>query len=460
MHSLKRTFFEKIFIIIIIMLFALPQISLATAFHLNPKNTLTIVVKDPKSGRVVFKKHQAYFYGLTKANKLISEGQIVPREFIIKYKKPKNGLNIHRKNLIKTTVTKFRAHTKELNRDLGLTLIQLPKDRNYFKTLQELTKNPNVEYVEPNYIVKAQFIPNDPYYALEWGPQAIKIGSAWNKVDLTKRACVTIAILDSGINSNHEDLKDNIIPGYDVINKDNNTNDLLGHGTHVAGIAAGIANNGIGIAGIASGCKIMPVKVIDDDGSGSDADIIEGIKYATDHGAQVINMSLGGPDSSNAIQDAVNYAIRRGVSVVAAAGNEDGPIGTPGNCQGVITVGAIERNNQRASYSNFGPKLDVVAPGTDILSTYNSGKGPSGYTYFSGTSMATPFVTGVVALIKAVNPNLSPAAVTDIIDQSATDLRDHGFDNFYGYGLVNADKAVDLASKKAGASIYFPTPTS
>jgi thermitase len=446
MRSLEKGFLKKLPIAIVaVVLFLLPQISLAASGNANPKNTQTIILKDAKSGRIVFRSQGAYFYGLAKKNKIISKGRIAPRELIVKYKNGKNAPTIKGKSPIKTAVAEFAAQTKTLNSNLGLTLVQLPKDKDYFKTLRKLTKNPNVEYVEPNYIVRAQSIPNDPYYAMQWGPQMIKAESAWNKVDPVKRARVIIAVLDSGINSSHEDLKSSIVPGYDFVYDDNNTNDGMGHGTHVAGIAVGLTYNGIGIAGIASGCKIMPVKVLDDDGNGSDADIIEGIKYATDHGAQVINMSLGGPETSNAMQDAVNYAISHGVNVVAAAGNENGPIGTPGNCKGVITVGAIERNGKRASYSDFGPKLDVVAPGSDILSTYIGGTGPSGYTYFSGTSMAAPFVSGVAALIKAVNPNLSPATVTDIIRRSATDLGVPGFDDYYGYGLVNADKAVDLA---------------
>lgn len=295
------------------------------------------------------------------------------------------------------------------------------------------------------FIIKEQSIPNDPYYAFQWGFRMIGADLVRDKVKPAKIARVTIAVIDTGVNSNHKDLKVNIVPGYNFVDNNTNTMDHFGHGTHVAGIAAGLTNNDVGIAGIAGGSKIMPVKVLDDNGDGSDADIIKGIRYATDHGAQVINISLGGPDSSNAMQDAITYAIKHGVNVVAAAGNENGPIETPGNCKGVITVGAIDRNGKRASYSNFGPKLDVTAPGSDILSTYIDGNGPSDYTYFSGTSMAAPFVSGVVAMVKAANPNLSPAEITDIIHRSATDLGDPGFDNYYGYGLVNAVKAVDLA---------------
>jgi subtilisin family serine protease len=460
MRSLNKNGFLRNLLIMlsIVMIFSFPQISVATSSSSNQKTKPTILAKGAKSGAVIFKEQGAYFYGFSKAKKIINEEQIAPREFIVKYKNHKSALSIKGQNLITTTINKFAAKTKELNSNLGLTLVQLSKDQNYFKTLQALTKNPNVEYAEPNYIVKAQFIPNDPYYAFQWGPQIIKAESAWDKVDPAKRARVTIAILDSGINSSHEDLKGSIIPGYDVVNNDNNTTDVVGHGTHVAGIAAALTNDSTGIAGIASGCKIMPVKVLDDTGSGSDADIIKGIKYATDHGAQVINMSLGGPGSSNALQEAINYATGHGVNIVVAAGNENDVIDTPGNCQGVITVGAINRNGKRASYSNFGPKLDVVAPGTDILSTYIGGTGPSGYTYFSGTSMAAPFVSGVVALVIATNPNLSPAAVTNIIHQSATKLGDPGFNNYYGYGLVNADKAVDLTLAEAGTlnpSLYL-----
>lgn len=451
----KNVFLRNLFIILsVIMLFSFPQISVAVSNNSNQETKPTIIAKDSTSGAVIFKIQGAYFYGFSKANQISNKRRIAPQEFIIKYKNQKTSLATRGQSPITTTIDKLAANTRELDSNLGLTLVQLPKEQNYqnyFKTLQALRQNPNVEYVEPNFITKTQYIPDDPYYAFQWGPQVIHAESAWDKIDPAKLANVTIAILDSGINYNHEDLKSSIVRGYDIVNNDNNVNDVMGHGTHVAGIAAAVTNDGTGIAGIAGGCNIMPVKVLDDDGNGNDADIIKGIKYATDHGAQVINLSLGGPDSSNAIQEAVNYATNHGVSVVTAAGNENGPIDTPGNCRGVITVGAIERNGTRASYSNFGPKLDVVAPGSDILSTY-IGTGPSGYTYFSGTSMAAPFVSGVVALIKAANPNLSPSEVTDIIHRSATDLGQHGFSNYYGYGLVNADKAVDLALQETWTS--------
>ncbi len=402
----------------------------------------TIVAQDEHSKRVLLKKNNDYYFGTVHTRNVINHGQIVPKEFIVKYKdsalKQETLLREH-------IIRKYTAQIKELNENAGLHLLQLPSDQSYFKAMRELSQNPNVEYVEPNYVVKAKFVPNDPYYAFQWGNQMIRADLAWDKANLVKKSNVIVAVLDTGVNINHEDLKQVTIPGIDLADDKNSTNDVVGHGTHVAGIIAGQTNNGTGISGIAPNSKIMPVKVLDDEGIGDDANIVEGIKYATDHGAQVINMSLGGPGTSEVLQDAINYATSRGVNVVVAAGNENGPIDTPGNCKGVLTVGAIERNLKKADYSNYGKKLDVVAPGSNILSTYSDGKGPSGYTYFSGTSMATPFVSGVVALIKSVNPTLSPEAVTDIIHRSATHLGTPGFNPYYGYGLLNADKAVVLA---------------
>lgn len=421
-------------------------------------NDTTVVAKDTSSGAVVFKKQGSYYFGIDRSNQIVTKGRIAPREFIVKMKGQTFPLVDQDNNPVATIAKKFAAKTEILNSNLGLSIFRVANDKDYISALQTLSKNPEVQYAEPNYIFKAESIPNDPYYSQEWGAKTLQAEAAWDKVPLSKRANVTIAILDTGINAAHEDLKNSIVPGYDFVNNDTNPADGQGHGTHVSGIAAAVANNALGIAGIAGGSKIMPIKVLDDTGSGDTSTIIQGIKYAADHGAQIINMSLGGQGTSSAMQDAINYATGKGVTVVAASGNENGAVDMPGNCQNVIAVGAIASNNQRASYSNFGPELDVVTPGTQIYSTYIGG--PSSYTNMSGTSMATPFATGVAALIKAANPSLSPAAVTNILHQSATDLGTSGFDNYYGYGLVNASKAVDLAMQgTTPAPSPTPTPT-
>ena len=421
----------------------------------------TVIVRDSKTGAVIFERNGIYYFGYSASNseEPVTQGEIRPKEILVKYKQPAiNGkqLTVQGMDAVHETAARHSGSTQSVNEPFRLAMVKVSHDKDYFQTLQDLKRNPAVEYAEPNYVLRAQTAPNDPYYAQQWGPPMIHAESAWSKVDTAKRAAVTIAILDTGINATHEDLKSSIVTGYNLVSNNSNTNDGFGHGTHVSGIAAALVNNAKGIAGIAGGSKIMPVKVLSDSGSGDLSTIINGIKYATDHGAQVISMSLGGPGNSQAMQDAINYANNHGVSVVAASGNENGTIDTPGNCNGVITVGAIEQSGQRASYSNYGPELDVVAPGTNIISSYIGG--PSRYTTMSGTSMATPFVAGVVALVRAANPNLTPSQVTTVIQQSATDKGTPGFDNQYGYGLVDADKAVDLALKGSDNTNPKPNP--
>ncbi|HEX3048297.1 MAG TPA: S8 family serine peptidase [Bacillota bacterium] len=418
-----------------------------------------IIVAEHKSGAVIYQSNQVYYYGLKApaSSSIINQGEIKPGEIIIKFKNNRNEISTQSLDSITQKISKFAVRTSPINGKLGLALVQLRNPKDYFSTLQELNGNPEVEYAEPNYVAHASQIPNDSYYSQQWGPKDIHADLAWDKVSAGQLANVTIAVLDTGINVNHEDLQSNLIPGYNMMANNANPMDGNGHGTHVAGIAAAIVNNGKGIAGIAGGAKIMPVKVLDDSGSGSYSNIINGIKYAADHGANVISMSLGGQGFSQAMQDAVSYAMSRGVTVVAAAGNDNGPVNFPGNCSGVITVGAVSQNNQRASFSSYGPEMDVMAPGVSIVSSYIGS--PSNYTTMSGTSMATPFVSGVAALVKAANPKLLPADVAKIINQAAVDLGTPGFDNYYGYGLVNADRAVDLArGSQSGNQPPTPTP--
>lgn len=458
--TLKKIWLKKASLILgMLLITVLPHVAHAAAGSLPTKNDKTIVIKDTTTGAVIYKSQNIYYYGLPGpvSSSPINQGQINPNEIIVKYKN-QGDVSVQSLNSINKVTVQLGAKTVPLNDKLRLAVVKLNKTNDYFKTLRELSKNPNVVYAEPNYVAHIDQTPNDPYYGQEWGPKDIHADLAWDKVDPAKRSAVTIAVLDTGINLTHEDLQNDIVPGYNFINNDGNPADGNGHGTHVAGIAAAIINNGKGIAGIAGGAKIMPIKVMDDSGSGSYSTIINGVRYAADHGAKVISMSLGGSGTSQAMQDAVDYATSHGVSVVAASGNNNGAVSFPGNCNGVITVGAIDSNNQRASFSNYGPEMDVVAPGVNIISSFKNGD--SSYTAMSGTSMATPFVSGVAALVRAANPSLSTAAVTNIIDQSATDLGTAGFDNYYGYGLVDANKAVSLAMQgQNGAPAPTPTPT-
>ncbi len=415
----------------------------------------TIIVKDNHSKAVIYKRNGVYYYGYgSSPQKIVTNGEIRPREIIVKYKSDSTVATAATNGSITATAKENKGILTSVNNPLHIAMVKLTEDKNYFQTLQALKTNPDVEYAEPNYVLHAQSRPNDTRYSEQWGPAMTQAEPAWDKVDPAKRASVTIAVLDTGINKNHEDLQNSIVPGYDFVNNDNDPTDGQGHGTHVSGIAAALSNNAKGVAGVAGGSKIMPVKVLDDNGSGDINTIINGIKYAADHGAKVISMSLGGPGTSQAMQEAVNYALNRGVNVVAASGNDNGAVNLPGNCNGVITVGAIDSTGNRASYSNYGRELDVTAPGSQILSTYIGGT--SAYTYLSGTSMATPFVSGVVALVRAANPNLSATAVNTLIQQAVTDKGAAGFDNYYGFGLINVNKAVDLALNNTAPA---PTPT-
>jgi subtilisin family serine protease len=458
MQTLKKMLTGNLFLILFsLFILMVPQAITAESKATTPQNSNIVIVKDSHSGAVIYRSAQSYYYGFTvpTASGIIEQGEINPTEIIVKYK---NGsVSTKKLNSVSKKIGASVAKVSPINEKLGFALVKLSNQNEYFSTLNQLSQNPEVEYAEPNYVARVVQTPNDPYYGQQWGPKGIQADLAWDKVTPSQRANVTIAVLDTGINAGHEDLQASIVPGYNFVDNNNNPVDGHGHGTHVAGIAAAITNNGKGIAGIAGGAKIMPVKVMNDSGSGDYASIINGIKYAADQGAKVINMSLGGPGSSQAMQDAVDYALSRGVSVVAASGNSNSPVAFPGNCNGVITVGAVDSNNRRASFSNYGPEMDVAAPGVNIFSSYKGSA--AGYTSMSGTSMATPFVSGVVALVRAVNPKLTPAQVTNIIDRAATDLGTAGFDNYYGYGLVDANKSVDLGlNGQTGDPVPAPIP--
>ncbi len=306
------------------------------------------------------------------------------------------------------------------------------------KKVAELEKNPLVEYAEPNFKRKAFLTPNDTYYSLQYGLTKIEGPAAWD-TERGQTSSVTIAVVDTGVQLNHPDLASKIVAGFDFVNGDASANDDHGHGTHVAGIASALTNNSLGVAGVSWGANIMPVKVLDSFGSGTDANVSDGITWAADNGAKVINLSLGGYDFSQTLQNATDYAYNRGVTVLAAAGNDGSNITIyPAGNTNVAGVGATNSSDGWASFSNYNSSVDVSAPGVSILSTYID----SSLAYLSGTSMATPCASGVVALIRSKNPSMSVDSVFSTLTLSSTDLGSAGRDNFFGWGRVDAYNAV------------------
>ncbi|MEU4622145.1 S8 family serine peptidase [Actinoplanes sp. NPDC023801] len=288
----------------------------------------------------------------------------------------------------------------------------------------------------------------DEYSEQQWGLEKISMPAAWES---STGADVVVAVVDTGVDGVHPDLDGQVLGGYDAIEDiEGGDWDGNGHGTHVAGIVAAVAGNGEGIAGVAPGAKILPVRVLDADGSGYVSDTAEGIVWAADNGAQIINLSLGSDTATEAEEAAVAYAVENGVTVVAAAGNEreDGsPTSYPAAFDGVIAVAATDARDEVAEYSNRGEYVDVAAPGSGILSTYPAelSEDGGGYAELNGTSMASPHVAAVAALIKAVQPDITPDGIQKALQSSAVDLGDDGFDSDFGYGRIDAAAAIEAA---------------
>ncbi|ARI79079.1 alkaline serine protease [Halobacillus mangrovi] len=300
--------------------------------------------------------------------------------------------------------------------------------------VKALSHNPNVEYAEPNYIFDATFTPNDPLYSDQYGPQNTNTPAAW---DVTQgSSSQEIAVIDTGVYYDHPDLIDKTILGYDFAQNDNDPKDLNGHGTHVSGTVAAETNNATGVAGMAPETKILAVRALGANGSGSLNDIADAIRYSADAGAEVINMSLGCDCDSQTLEDAVNYAWNSGSVVVAAAGN-DGVSTTfePASYENVIAVGAVDSNNDVAYFSNYGSWVDVTAPGVDIVSTVLRGK----YDSYSGTSMASPHVAGLAGLL--ASQGRSNSEIRTAIEQTADPI--NGTGTYFEHGLINSYDAVN-----------------
>jgi type VII secretion-associated serine protease mycosin len=331
------------------------------------------------------------------------------------------------------------------------------------RVLQTLEEDSRVADAELNYVRRAAAVPNDPEYARQQPYlDRVRLPQAWELAGADADALV--AVVDTGVDAAQPDLAGRVLTGRDFINDDGDAYDDQWHGTWVAAIIAANTNNGVGIAGASPRARILPVKVLDAYGNGTDADIAAGITWAADHNADVINLSLGGPRENAVIRQAVEYALRRDVVVVASAGNEgsDAPQ-YPAAYPGVVAVAATDANGEPASFSGRGPWIDIAAPGTNITSA----RSRSSYETMSGTSYAAPFVSGVAALVHALDPALPASQIVSRLLATAEDAGPAGFDGRYGHGILDAvaaagvpARAPDEQAPQPPAAVIDPSPTS
>ncbi len=305
----------------------------------------------------------------------------------------------------------------------------------------------DLSIVEPNYIYAKQVkavatVPNDEFFKpYQWNLSQIEIGNGWS---LAGGEDVTIAILDTGVDPSHLDLKGKLLKGYNAFDDSDDYSDSHGHGTHVAGIAAALTNNVTGIAGVSWKSNILPVKVLNEAGEGSSFEVAKGIYWAVDHGADVINMSLGDYNDSDALHDAIKYAYKNDVVIVTASGNDnvEDPM-YPAQYEESFTVAAVDDARNRAFFSNYGKHVDITAPGENIPSLFPD----NNYIVMSGTSMASPHVAGLAGLIRSLRPDLSNKQVYEVMRSTAKDLGTKGHDPYYGFGEIDVAAALKSIRK-------------
>ena len=300
----------------------------------------------------------------------------------------------------------------------------------------------DIAYVEKNSEVKAFVVPNDSHYSDQWGLPKISAPAGWEVT--TGSSSIKIAIIDTGIDGTHPDLSGKVTAGYDYVNHvaitANSDSDDYGHGTAISGVAAAITNNAVGVAGVSWGAQLMPVKVLDHTGTGTIGDLASGIIYSADNSAKVINMSLGASVDSQTVRNAVNYAHdSRNVVLVAASGNDDSAISYPARYANVVAVGATNSNDSRWYGSNHGPELDLVAPGSSVYTTTDGGS----YGSLTGTSLATPFVSGAASLVLSINPSATNSRIESDLRNGTDKVSGMGssnFTNYFGYGRLSLQK--------------------
>jgi hypothetical protein len=309
---------------------------------------------------------------------------------------------------------------------------------------RQLANDPVVIFAEPHYMRQAFRIPDDPGVPRQWALSTINAFDAWEQT--TGHDDLLIAVVDTGVLPTHPDLAGKVRPGYNALLDNDQSNDDNGHGTAVAGLIAAHTNNHEGIAGVCWNCSIMPVKVLNQYGFGKDADLARGIRWAADHGAHIINLSLGGAQNSQILRKAVEYAFEQGVLLVASSGNDHqvgNQVNYPAAFPQVVAVGATSNTDALTPFSTTGNHLDLTAPGMGLWTTMLDG------TYGSpdGTSYSSPFVSGVAGLVLSLRHDLSNQDVACILYLSADDRGPPGRDPEYGWGRINALRAVQVAQE-------------
>lgn len=405
----------------------------------------------------------------------------VPGELIVKYR-PQAGIASARSTEERHGLRRIRQLALD-----SYSLVEVPPGQSAEQAAALLRQDPAVESAEPNAYRSIAFVPNDREYPSQWNFAQVQAQAAW---EVTRGAGVVVAVLDTGVA--YEDYQHyrqapdlantTFVDGWDFVNNDAHPNDDHGHGTHVAGTIAQSTNNGTGTAGLAFEASLMPVKVMDARGQGSCAIAAEGIKWAVDNGADIINISFGGSATCTAEREALDHAAARGVTVVAAAGNAgQGTVDFPAALEGVIAVGAVDAGQTRTYYSNYGQALDLMAPGGDLNADRNGDGLPDGvlqetfcnpawdagacaapepatFKYYAlhGTSMATPHVTAAAALLIASGGATTPAAVRAALTETARDLEPAGWDPSTGHGLVQIRAALDKVAAPIGRPSSLP----
>lgn len=337
----------------------------------------------------------------------------------------------------------------DLEGETRIELAQIGRDR-AAKLLPELRADGRIEHVEPLARVRANFVPDDPEFKDQWHMARINAPRAW---DFATGRGVTVAVVDTGIAcethgpfTKGSDLNlTTCVGGWNLVTNNEHANDDQGHGSHVAGTIAQSTNNTRGVTGVAFNARLMPVKVLNEDGWGTTADVADGIRWAADHGAQVINLSLGGPRNAKILEDAVKHALSKGAVVVAAAGNSGGAVGYPGATDGVIGVSASDPDDKLAKFSSRGKGVDIAAPGVNVKQQTICKKGREGceiYPSYNGTSMASPHVAGAAALLVSLGVT-EPSAVEAALKGSARVVDDsENGKKLFGAGILDAAAAA------------------